>query len=228
MTQGELFNLPCLPRWQRIPRVYGYANYQLTEKPEVVVRWCGHPTALWKFYVDGIEALAGKTYRTSGDAKSAAIATLNAGRPLLVLAFSATKREVGDKLVPFAELYDGPMWRQVRASGYPVSNVAAVSALYGFLEPGAQIRTYDTEMDQKRMRRMCGTGNDVWRFEQATERAGGAFVVGGRLYQELARTAIRRRPELTNKIRFASGSYLQQRKQLGAWLRAEPGFNLAA
>ncbi len=149
-------------------------------------------------------------------------------RPLLVLSCSADKRAVDPAaFVPFSDLYDGPMWRQVRAIGFPVARVCAISALYGFLEPGRIIQTYDRVMDEKRSARMCGEGADVYRFAEAVKVAGGAFVVGGALYQELARRAIAREPELAELVTFARGSYLQQRKQLGEWLRAQTGDILA-
>lgn len=143
-----------------------------------------------------------------------------AGTPLLVLACSATKRSVGDELIRFHDLYDGPMWRQVRASSFPLSNVAAISALYGFLEPGAPIRTYDMKMDEKRSRCICQTSNHVALFADAVEQAGSAFIVGGVQYRELANTAIRWRASLQSKLTFASGSFLKQRKQLSEFLKS--------
>jgi hypothetical protein len=73
-------------------------------------------------------------------------------------------------------------------------------------------------MDEERSARMCREGSSVYDLAQAIETAGGAYVVGGALYQELARTALRYRPRLARWC-FASGSYLQQRKQLGEFLR---------
>jgi hypothetical protein len=142
------------------------------------------------------------------------------GKPLLVMSCSATKRPAGaNEWLRFADLYIGPMWQQVHASKYPLTNVAAVSALYGFLEPGMPINTYDRVMDEKIAHSICHTSNHVARFHDATMIAGSAFVVGGQLYQELAKTAIRWRPALGELVTFASGSFLQQRKQLGQWLR---------
>jgi len=143
---------------------------------------------------------------------------IQAGRPLLIMACSATKRAVTG-LVRFTELYDGPMWQQVRASGYPASNIACVSALYGFMEPGHQITAYDREMDEKISVRICGEGNAVWRLAQAVKAAGSAMVFGGALYRAVAQQAKRIEPDLP--ISEATGSYLQQRKQLGEWLRAQ-------
>lgn len=139
---------------------------------------------------------------------------------LLILSCSDVKLPLAQHaFAPFAEVYNGPMWLQVKASSFPLDQVAAISALYGFLEPGDRIETYDRKMDEKAMQRMCSTSNHVWRLARAAEKAGGAHVFGSQLYQELARTALRIEPGLP--ITFASGSYLQQRKQLGEWLRAQ-------
>jgi hypothetical protein len=74
--QGELFDQPTSPdlAWQRKPRGNtGYADYLLTRDGETIaaVRWCGHPTALRKYYVAGIPLLDGQTFASSKDAKTA-------------------------------------------------------------------------------------------------------------------------------------------------------------
>ena len=141
------------------------------------------------------------------------------GYPLLILACSSVKRPtVAGSLVRFSDLYDGPMWRQVKSSGYPLSNVAAISALHGFLEPGMAIETYDIEMDEDRCKRICSESCHIHRLSKAVHAAGSAFIVGGALYREVGHAAIRRDPDLEGIISFSSGSYLKQRKQLGEWL----------
>lgn len=142
------------------------------------------------------------------------------GLPLLVMSCSDVKRPVpAGELVRFADLYDGPMWKQVKASGFPLCNVAAVSALYGFLEPGMAVETYDRQMDDETSRRICGTSDHVYRLAQAIRTAGSAMVFGGRLYRAVAETAGRVYPDLA--MTFATGSYLEQRKQLRLWLEAQ-------
>lgn len=144
-----------------------------------------------------------------------------ADKPLLILSCSATKVAVrAHHFVPFAELYDGPMWRQVKASGFPLRNVAAISALYGFIEPWWRVQAYDCEMDEKRSRAFCRTGDDRWRLADLVKRVPAAFVVGGGMYQALAVAAVQLEPAIGNKVSFARGSFLEQRKQLGEWLRA--------
>lgn len=144
------------------------------------------------------------------------------GRPLLVMSCSSTKRQVAaGEALRFADLYDGPTWRQVKASRFPLTNVAAISALYGFLEPGTPIETYDRKMDDRAAARISSTGNHAWRLEQAVRQAGAAFIVGGELYRQLGETMLRQAPDLVDRVTFATGSYLAQRKQLGAWLRSQ-------
>jgi len=145
------------------------------------------------------------------------------GTPLLVMSCSQDKANVGGTLTRIADLYCGPSWQQVKRSGYPLTNVAAISALHGFCEPGYQVRTYDCVMDEDISARQCREGNDVERLAGAIRKAGSAFIVGGRLYRALVETAIRRHPELIQLVTFATGSYLQQRKQLGTWLRGHQG-----
>ena len=155
--------------------------------------------------------------------------TIERDLPLLVMSCSQEKAPVhAAELVRFAELYCGPMWQQVKASGFPLTNVAAISALHGFMEPGYAIRTYDLKMDDDISARQSREGNDVERLAAAIREAGSAFIVGGKLYRAMAETAIRRHSELAACVTFASGSYLEQRKQLGAWLRRTTGDLLAA
>lgn len=150
--------------------------------------------------------------------------TVQPGLPLLVMSCSEGKRatEPGE-LVRFGDLYNGPMWLQVRSSKYPMTNVAAISALYGFLDPGMAIETYDRVMDEKTSQAFCQTSDHVYRMAQAIITAGAGFVVGGKLYRELGEQVLRSYPDLAGLITFAEGSYLQQRKQLGEWLRANGG-----
>jgi hypothetical protein len=119
------------------------------------------------------------------------------------------------------DVYNGPLWQQVKASDFPMTNVAAISALYGFLEPGHPIESYDRKMDDKRIWELLSTSNHGARFERMVRGCGGAFIVGGSLYRQWADGVLSRyAPELRGVVAFASGSYLEQRKQLGEWLRA--------
>jgi hypothetical protein len=145
---------------------------------------------------------------------------------LLILSCSQEKAPVPPGAsTHFFDLYDGPMWRQVKGAGFPRAKVAALSALYGFMEPDypAVLQSYDTKMDEERSARLCNTSCHVARLAQLVRAHGAAFIVGGKLYQEIARTAERITPELAPRLTYAAGSYLEQRKQLGAWLRAQLG-----
>lgn len=140
--------------------------------------------------------------------------------PLLILSCSATKNVTpGFAFWRFLKVYDGPMWRQVKASSFPEGNVAALSAGYGFLEPGMPIRSYDTEMDEDRSRAFIHTSNHCFRLRQAVAKAKGAFVVGGGMYQAIARAAMAG-DALEATVAYAEGNFLQQRKQLGEFLAA--------
>lgn len=140
--------------------------------------------------------------------------------PLLILSCSATKLGAAGELRPFGEIYDGPLWRDVKRAGFPLARVAALSAAHGFLEPCHPIRLYDQKLDEERARWFARTGDHRARLAQAIEAAGEAFVVGGKLYRAIAEAAIEQRPAIAGLVTFARGSFLEQRKQLGAWLRA--------
>lgn len=136
----------------------------------------------------------------------------------LVLSCSATKRPAKKhELVPFAQLYDGPMWRQVRAAMFPHSDLAAVSALYGFLEPHTEIETYDLKMDEKSAREFI-KGSHLYRLAQfcAGERV---VMFGGQHYRSIGIMAKQRYPAECKGLEFATGSFLEQRKRLGHELR---------
>lgn len=141
--------------------------------------------------------------------------------PLLVVSCSSVKRDdTGDDLVRFIDLYDGPFWRQIKASDFPRSNVAAISGLYGFLEPGMAIRTYDRMLSADSCRRLCRQGNNISVFTKTVRKAKGCFVVGGELYRQLPLVATYAFPDIAPLVSFAEGTFLQQLKQLRLWLEA--------
>lgn len=139
-------------------------------------------------------------------------------KPLMIMSCSDVKNQV-DGFKPFTDHYAGPMWQQLRAANFPIERIAAISALYGFLEPGRKIHTYNVKMDEERCRRICGTGDSVACLAKAVHQAGSAVVFGGQMYREIALTAERWDKTLAGKVEYATGSYLAQRKQLGEWLR---------
>jgi len=148
--------------------------------------------------------------------------TIDRARPLLILPCSEVKRPAEpDEWFKFADLYDGPTWRQWRASGFPRSNVAAISALYGYLEPGMAICTYNRRMDGDRLQSFMRVGDHVGRLAADLRRVPSAFCLGSALYCELVRHTEHVYPELRGKVAYASGTYLQQRRQLREWLEGQ-------
>jgi hypothetical protein len=144
-----------------------------------------------------------------------------AGRPLLIVGCSKTKLAVSkDQLVRFGDLYAGPMWLQIKAAGYPMTNVAAISALHGFLLPGMPIRTYDRVMDAKIADALCRSGGP-FQIASTIEAAGSAFVVGGMLYRSIVEAAITAEPSIADRVTFATGSFLKMRGQLARFLKSE-------
>jgi hypothetical protein len=76
-------------------------------------------------------------------------------RPLLILACSATKR-TGHGPMSAYELYDGPAFRVLRASGWPHASegpdcrLVILSAEHGLLSPWSRVWDYDRRMDEAR------------------------------------------------------------------------------
>jgi hypothetical protein len=65
------------------------------------------------------------------------------------MACSATKRPL--EHAPLAELYDGPTWRTLRATGVPADvDVYALSAEYGLVPAWQERANYDRRMDAAR------------------------------------------------------------------------------
>lgn len=85
MSQAELFAgaAPGKARKSRLPGdwapipsqrgVYGNLAWSSPRHPGVVVRHCGHPTALWPYYVEAAQ-LVGKPIITYGHLKTAILA----------------------------------------------------------------------------------------------------------------------------------------------------------
>lgn len=133
----------------------------------------------------------------------------------LILACSATKAPVKPRQwIDAYDLYTGPMWQQLKVAKFPRANVAAISALHGFVEPGKQIFTYDVAMDEDRAHAIARTSNDLWRLQ---EWVGGDRVVmfGGRLYLSIGEIAKEKYPFSCEHLVLVGGTFLKQRKLLG-------------
>lgn len=142
------------------------------------------------------------------------------GLPLLVLSCSASKAPtVAGEWRRLADLYDGPLWQDVRRSGFPLTNVAALSALHGFVEPGRPLKTYDQMMDADTSRQFCRTSDHCARLAKAIRTAGAGYIVGGKFYRAIGEAALDLFPDIRPLATFATGSFLQLRGQLNRWLR---------
>ena len=135
-------------------------------------------------------------------------------RPLIVMSCSQVKKQT-TKPMPFAEVYDGPIWQQVKKH-WPSSHIAVLSAEHGLLEPGTEIMPYDRLMDEDRLLHILNDEKQMEKFAELVRQYGKVIVVGGELYKLFALyfTSIMY-PELGDRVHFACGSYLQQRGALG-------------
>src|SRR5262245_48376550 len=129
--------------------------------------------------------------------------------PLLVMPCSADKKATS-KAIPILELYDGPLWQQVRKANYPSHLVAVMSAEHGLLDPEVEIPSYDRKMDEARLLELVCDNETIDNLAIMIESAGFAVIVGGELYKLLSLALLARYPELIDKVRFVCGSYLQQ------------------
>ncbi len=142
--------------------------------------------------------------------------------PLLILGCSATKKVVNGP-TPFLDVYDGPIWQQVRSAKYPRDKVAVLSAEHGLLEPGTAIENYDRVMTEDRLVEFVNDPVMMQRFVDLVDKHGSAIVVGGELYKLFSLGLAAMRPRLIGKVRFVLGSYLQQRHGLKVLLDNLPG-----
>ena len=78
---------------------------------------------------------------------------------LLILACSATKRS-RPGWIPAVDCYDGPLWQTLRAIGpdQQDTNVAVLSARYGFIDARSPIENYDTRLTAALADRMIEGG----------------------------------------------------------------------
>lgn len=144
---------------------------------------------------------------------------------LIVVACSATKR---DRPLPAFQLYDGPAWRTVRASGYPAApraalQLAALSALHGLISADRIIAPYDVEMDAARARTLQKLPDELVheQLEAAADRPVGVVqCYGGRLYRSVVEAwADRGLFGTDTRVEYSSGGIGLQLGQLRQWLR---------
>lgn len=139
----------------------------------------------------------------------------------LILSCSQMKMGIDKfEFINFVDLYTGPMWQQVKAAAFPRKDLAAISAMYGFLQPETKIRWYDDKMDEKKCFRLCNTGGDLHWFSSWVD-GEDAVMFGGAIYRQFGEWAKKQYPEKCRNLHFVTGSFLQQRKRLGQLLRNE-------
>jgi hypothetical protein len=138
------------------------------------------------------------------------------------MACSAVKRTV-DTPTPFVDVYDGPIWQQVRKH-WPSSHIAVLSAKHGLLRPGEKIEPYDVQMTEQRLLEIIHDEKQLHEFADLVREYGKVIVVGGELYKLFALyfTSILY-PELGDRVHFACGTYLQQRGALGTLFNGDNG-----
>lgn len=143
------------------------------------------------------------------------------GRRLLIMACSATKRDV--PAAQLSELYDGPTWKTLRAAGVPFDvDVYALSAEYG-LVPAWQVRAnYDRRMDAARARELAPGVMVSFSFLKRVQGTyDAAFVVAGKDYMPALHGAegdLRNVP--ARIVEVAAGGIGYKRQALRAWLTA--------
>lgn len=138
-----------------------------------------------------------------------------------------------DRAAPAGELYQGPMWQTLRqhqpAGGLP--NMLVLSAKYGMVDQAEVLQTYDQRLTPERAaelrRDMVANAEALKRALAATD-INEIMLVGGADYRAvmaeaiaelMANGAIRPGP----RVNAVEGSFLQQRKALGEYLRWLPG-----
>jgi hypothetical protein len=141
-------------------------------------------------------------------------------KPLILMPCSAVKRPTVEP-TRFIDLYDGPLWRQIRKHAYPADSVACLSAKHGLLMPGAKIEPYDQLMDEQRLLEIINDGNTVEQLAGLTEQAGLLLVIGSETYKFVGLALAAARPQLSGQVRFACGSYLEQRRALNQYLQPQ-------
>lgn len=158
-------------------------------------------------------------------------------RPLLLLACTGRKVE-SDVEIGALELYDGPSFRTLRASGYPTPEgprvrVAILSAEHAILSPYSLVRPYDRRMDPERAAELAAIGEYEVRkklFVPARCRgrsfehfpASEVFVFGGALYRQVVEAweAAGVFSDVPGGVSYSSGGIGVQLGQLKRWLQS--------
>lgn len=137
------------------------------------------------------------------------------GIPLLVLGCSKAKSSYDGS---FVDVYKGS-WSLVKRIGYPRSNLAAISGLYGYLSPGEKIKVYDHENKDPDHWHDHPT---LWKFRDDVMFAGAAHLIAGRVYQAFGHCAEKKFPVLRGLITYSPTLTIGAlRRHLQGWLIEE-------
>lgn len=150
---------------------------------------------------------------------------MNAAR-LLVLACSATKRELGPgEVLPLSELYDGPTWRVLRSHERdhgPVAGrgvaVLALSAEHGLVPASFESASYDRRLDRRRAIELESGTTRVLRAVAGD--VDEALVVAGVDYLPALALGLSALVELGVDVNVAAGGIGYKLRALRVWLDA--------
>ena len=168
----------------------------------------------------------------------------------LVLMACGIKKRDTDKAVPLYELYEGPLWQDLRTKGQkllePKNNVYVLSGKYGFISSWAPAKPYEEKISSQKVDALIERG------VLGQERNSKGMVIGSTPYAEVHRSEHRGGP-YSQVIIYGSNDYrrgfnaivtqlqetgviadgapivategtiLQQRKQFNEFLRAVTG-----
>jgi hypothetical protein len=171
-------------------------------------------------------------------------------RTLILMACSATKRDVGDALphgVPLSELYDGPTWQTLRVhmgTDYP-RNVVVLSGGYGIVPAGLNVLPYEARLSAEKAHELIRRGILERQGDRMTPLAvmhppaagpwQGVIVCAGASYRRVFLAMLQQLRQWgaldpLAPLLVTRGGIGEQRSQLGRWvdqLRANP-FQAAA
>lgn len=171
-------------------------------------------------------------------------------RTLILMACSATKRDVGDALphgVPLSELYDGPIWQTLRAhmgEDY-ARNVVVLSGGYGIVSASMNVLPYEARLSPEKADELIRRGLLERQGERMSPLAvmhppaagpwQGVIVCAGANYRRVFVALLQQLREWSGlaadaPLLVTRGGIGEQRSQLGRWvdqLRANP-FQAAA
>lgn len=151
--------------------------------------------------------------------------TSEGGAALVLMPCSASKL---CEPAPAARLYTGVMWQTLRHQMRRPPYLMVLSARHGFLSPSQIVEPYDHYMTPRRayellriVERQCAGFEDALSPASISD----VLLVGGRAYREVMRAwiqALKVRGVLPSSatVQETQGSIGEQRRQLGAYLRA--------